>query len=342
MKWLWFFLSLRGRIGRKPYWIYMLATFGGGIFAALFLVYTGLVDPDFVSGGFVLLTLWPTLAVNVKRWHDRDKTAWWFVFLTLPWLYGLGNLVGLWILIECTFFSGSIESNRFGPSPMADLNPAGKADRFQPALIAVLLSLTMLGICFHSYRLPAGSMMPTLLVGDFIIVDRTAYGIPMPFTNRQVKVLKIPSRGDIVVFRLPEDPSIEYIKRVVGIPGDRIGYYDKILFINGESAEQVHLGTYIGKGYGVSMSGASERKEMLDDKQHKILVMPETPGVEGEYLVQDGEYFVMGDNRDNSNDSRYWGAVPEENLIGKASGIWMNWDSVGGGVEWERVGTKIQ
>ena len=97
-----------------------------------------------------------------------------------------------------------------------------------------------------------------------------------------------------MVFRLPEDPSIEYIKRVVGIPGDQIGYYDKILFINGKMVEQVPVGTYVGKGSGVSMSGASERIEELEDKQHKILVMPEAPGVEGEYLVQEGEYFVSG------------------------------------------------
>ena len=159
----------------------MLATFGGGIFAVLFLVYTELVDPDFVIGGFILLTLWPTLAVNVKRWHDRDRSAWWFV---LTFLGGIGVLVGLWILVECAFFSGSTESNRFGPSPVADHSPVGEVDRFQPGLIVVLIGLTVIGICFSAHRIPAGSMMPTLLVGDFIITDRTAYGIPMPFTNR--------------------------------------------------------------------------------------------------------------------------------------------------------------
>jgi signal peptidase I len=184
-------------------------------------------------------------------------------------------------------------------------------------------------------------MMPTLLVGDFIIVSRIAYGIPMPFTYRQLVSLNKPDRGDVVVFLHTEDPSTIYIKRVVGIPGDHIGYYDKVLYINGRPAEQIPIGIYQGFGAGVSMSGASERLEDLATAQHSILVMPDTPGVEGEYVVQEGEYFVMGDNRDNSNDSRFWGAVPKENIIGKALRIWMHWDSVLGGAEWGRIGMKI-
>ena len=101
-------------------------------------------------------------------------------------------------------------------------------------------------------------------------------------------------------------------------------------------------GVYLGKGSGVSMSGASKRREQLGDLQHDILVMPRTPGVQGEYVVGEDEYFVMGDNRDNSNDSRYWGTVPEENLVGKAFRIWMNWDSANGGIDWDRIGMKIQ
>jgi signal peptidase I len=253
----------------------MLAILGSGFLVGVLSAFTESIDPDFANGGFILLTIWPTLAVHVKRWHDRDKSAWWFVLLFLG---GLGILVGLWILIECVFFSGSTESNNFGPSPEAGLSSAGEADRFQTGLVVVLISLIILGTCFYRYRMPAGSMMPTLLVGDFIIADRTVYGIPMPFTNRQLMTLNSPSRGDVVVFRYPKDPPVEYIKRVVGIPGDRIGYYDKILYINGKPVEQVPVDIYVGKGSGASMSGASERIEELDDKQHKILVMPEAPG----------------------------------------------------------------
>jgi signal peptidase I len=145
-----------------------------------------------------------------------------------------------------------------------------------------------------------------------------------------------------VVFRYPKDPSVDYIKRVVGIPGDTVGYFDKVVYINGEPMGQVPAGVYTGTGSGVSMSGASRRTEQLGDRQHEILVMPRTPGLEGEYIVREGEYFVMGDNRDNSNDSRFWGPVPETNLVGRAFRIWMNWDSANGGVDLDRVGMKIQ
>jgi signal peptidase I len=210
---------------------------------------------------------------------------------------------------------------------------------FFPVILAVLLLRSFL---VEPFRIPSGSMMPTLLVGDFILVNKYAYGIRLPVLNTKVLEVGEPQRGDVVVFRYPKDPSVDYIKRVVGIPGDRISYYNKVLHVNGEPAEQTTGGVFVGKGSGVSMSGASERVEQLGDVQHHILVMPRTPGLEGEYIVPEGTYFVMGDNRDNSNDSRYWGPVPEENLVGKAFRIWMNWDSANGGVDTDRIGMKIQ
>jgi signal peptidase I len=185
-------------------------------------------------------------------------------------------------------------------------------------------------------------MMPTLLVGDFILVNKFSYGLRLPVLNSKIIEIDEPERGDVVVFRYPKDPSVDYIKRVVGLPGDKIGYYNKVVYVNGKPAGQVPAGFYVGEGSGVSMSGASERREQLGDVQHDILVMPRTPGLEGEYLVAHNEYFVMGDNRDNSNDSRYWGTVPEGNLVGKAFRIWMNWDSARGGIDWDRLGMKIQ
>jgi signal peptidase I len=184
-------------------------------------------------------------------------------------------------------------------------------------------------------------MMPTLLVGDFILVNKFSYGLRLPVLNTKIVDIDEPARGDVVVFRYPKDPSVDYIKRVVGLPGDTIGYYNKVVHINGEPAGQVPAGIYIGKGSGVSMSGASKHREQLGDIQHDILVVPRKPDMEGEFVVAEGEYFVMGDNRDNSNDSRYWGTVPEEHLVGKAFRVWMNWDSANDGVNWDRLGMKI-
>ena len=210
---------------------------------------------------------------------------------------------------------------------------------FFPVILAVLLLRSFL---VEPFRIPSGSMMPTLLVGDFILVNKYTYGLRLPVLNSKILELGEPERGDVVVFRYPKDPSVDYIKRVVGVPGDTIGYFDKVVYVNGKPAGEVPAGVYVGTGSGVSMSGASRRTEQLGDQQHEILVMPRAPGLEGEYIVREGEYFVMGDNRDNSNDSRFWGAVPEANLVGKAFRIWMNWDSANGGVDLERVGMKIE
>ncbi len=209
---------------------------------------------------------------------------------------------------------------------------------FFPVILAVLLLRSFL---VEPFRIPSGSMMPTLLVGDFILVNKFAYGIRLPVVNTKIIEVGEPQRGDVVVFRYPKEPSVDYIKRVIGLPGDRIGYFNKVVYINGEPAGQVPGGVYSGKGSGVSMSGASRRREQLSDVQHDILVMPRTASLEGEYVVGEDEYFVMGDNRDNSNDSRFWGSVPESHLVGKAFSIWMTWDSANGGADLGRIGTKI-
>lgn len=209
---------------------------------------------------------------------------------------------------------------------------------FFPVILAVLLLRSFL---VEPFRIPSGSMMPTLLVGDFILVNKFSYGLRLPVLNTKFIDIDKPARGDVVVFRYPKDPSVDYIKRVVGLPGDTVGYYNKAVYINGEQAGQVPAGIYIGEGSGVSMSGASKRREQLGDIQHDILVVPRKPDMEGEFVVAEGEYFVMGDNRDNSNDSRYWGTVPEENLVDKAFRVWMNWDSANDGVDWDRLGMKI-
>ena len=224
------------------------------------------------------------------------------------------------------------------------------ARSFFPVIFIVLVLRSFL---VEPFRIPSGSMMPTLLVGDFILVNKFSYGIRLPVLNTKIIEIDDPKRGDPVVFRYPRQPQIDYIKRVVGLPGDTIYYQNKTLYINGEAMQQTPVGRYTGVGSGVRMTGAIKAVENLDGVEHAILVHPLAPNfasgcqflARGPITVPEGHYFVMGDNRDNSNDSRCWGYVPEENLVGKAFGVWMNWDSELGGfppIAWERLGNSIQ
>ncbi len=210
---------------------------------------------------------------------------------------------------------------------------------FFPIILIVLVLRSFLA---EPFRIPSGSMLPTLQVGDFILVNKFSYGIRLPLFGLKVIDIDEPARGDVVVFRFPEDPSVDYIKRIVGLPGDTIRYQNKTVYINGQPAEQKSEGIYTGMGEGIRVSGASLRTEHLGDIDHRILVQTSRRFSEGEFIVPAGRYFVMGDNRDNSNDSRFWGTVPEENLVGKAFMIWMNWDSSISSVHWNRIGMRIQ
>ena len=203
-----------------------------------------------------------------------------------------------------------------------------------------LIVLVLRSFIVEPFRIPSNSMMPTLLTGDFILVNKFNYGIRLPVIDTKIVDVGLPERGDVVVFRFPEDPSTPFIKRVVGVPGDRIAYYDKVLYVNDKPMEQRLIGRYVGVGSGAVMSGASLRWEQLPDVEHRILVQPEAHTVQGTAVVPEGHYFVLGDNRDNSRDSRYWGTVSEELLIGEAFRIWMNWD-FGHGIDWKRIGKSI-
>lgn len=205
----------------------------------------------------------------------------------------------------------------------------------------ILIVLVLRSFLFEPFRIPSGSMMPTLLAGDFILVNKFAYGIRLPVVDLKIIDMGSPKRGDIAVFRYPEDTSIDYIKRIVGLPGDRIRYEDKILYVNDVKMDQQYLGEYIGVGMGLGMTGASLRLEHLDGVDHQILVQNRRRIREGEFMVPEGYDFAMGDNRDNSNDSRFWGPVPDKNLVGKAFMIWMSWDSASSGISWSRIGTRL-
>lgn len=250
-------------------------------------------------------------------------------------------------LVVATFLTGVISllwwlvAERGRPvKPDSDLPVLVEYARsFFPVVLVVLILRSFL---FEPFRIPSGSMMPTLLVGDFILVNKFAYGVRLPVLNTKIIENDAPKRGDVVVFRFPKDPTVDYIKRVVGLPGDRIGYYHKQIFLNGAPVESEAKGLYAGGTQGESMTGESVRLERLGEVTHQILLRTDDPAArEGEFVVPEGHYFVMGDNRDNSNDSRFWGAVPEANLVGRAFLIWMSWDSGKPGVSFSRIGTLI-
>ncbi|MFQ5660570.1 MAG: signal peptidase I [Gammaproteobacteria bacterium] len=212
------------------------------------------------------------------------------------------------------------------------------ARSFFPIFFIVLILRSFI---VEPFRIPSASMMPTLLIGDFILVNKYDYGIRLPVIHTKIINNGKPQRGDVIVFRYPRDPSIPFIKRIIGVPGDHISYYDRTLYINDSPMKQVLRGRFKGQGAGTMMDGASLREELLGDVAHQILVDPNRYSGNFEVVVPKGKYFVLGDNRDNSKDSRYWGFVPDQNLVGHAFMIWMNWDWKNGGINPKRIGTII-
>jgi len=210
---------------------------------------------------------------------------------------------------------------------------------FFPVLLIVLVLRSFVA---EPFRIPSGSMMPTLLHGDFILVNKFTYGLRWPVLHNKFWKNNKPERGDVIVFRYPKNLSLDYIKRVIGVPGDRIEYRNKVVYINGEEMEQVDLGQYYGEGRDSVMSGSEEKQENLISMTHNMLINDRRYAVDNAWTVPDGHYFVMGDNRDNSNDSRVWGMVPERNLVGKAFMIWMNWDIPEGQFDFRRIGKQIE
>jgi len=205
---------------------------------------------------------------------------------------------------------------------------------FFPVIVAVLILRSFI---VEPFRIPSGSMMPTLRAGDFILVNKSSFGIRLPVINKKIYGEGAPERGDVAVFRYPEEPSVAYIKRIVGLPGDRIQYRDKKLYVNGEPANQLDIpdGDH-------EQQNLDARTEQLSGREHQILVSPYARGPRVDIVVPEGHYYVLGDNRDNSRDSRFWGFLPDENLIGKAFIIWMNWDCVVGNGHCNRIGDLIE
>ncbi|MDD5241797.1 MAG: signal peptidase I [Sulfuricella sp.] len=218
----------------------------------------------------------------------------------------------------------------------------------------ILVVFTLRSFLVEPFKIPSGSMMPTLLVGDFILVNKYTYGIRLPVVNKKILEISQPHNGDVMVFRYPEDPSLDYIKRVVGMPGDKVSYRDKHLTINGQPLKMESKGNYSYVKSGLNFVSAALYSEQLGEHNHQTLVQPDAPTVrlgdvrpfsnhencvyneEGfTCTVPQGHYFMMGDNRDDSNDGRYWGFVPDRNIVGKAFMIWWNFDDL------KRIGKSI-
>jgi signal peptidase I len=225
------------------------------------------------------------------------------------------------------------------------------AKSFFPVILVVFCIRSFL---IEPFKIPSGSMIPTLQVGDFILVNKFTYGVRLPIIDKKIIQINNPQRGDVMVFHYPEDPSLDYIKRVVGLPGDTVEYRNKHLSINGVEQPQQADGEYNYVETGLNFVHTEKKLETLGDRKHSLLINPDMPTVRLNSVaefngrencsydtdlvrckVPEGEYFMMGDNRDNSRDSRYWGFVPDRNIVGRAFFIWMNFSDL------KRVGLSI-
>jgi signal peptidase I len=209
------------------------------------------------------------------------------------------------------------------------------AREFFPILLGVLLLRTFL---IEPFRIPSGSLEPTLQVGDFVAVNKYTYGLRLPVLETEILNISHPKTGDIAVFRWPPNPSFDYIKRVIGRPGDIISYHNKHLTINGKPMEQTFMEYTTDESSGRAVA---RYEENLNGQKHNIYINTREPAVDFDVTVPKGYYFMMGDNRDDSADSRYWGFVPEANLRGRAFAVWMSWNGKKGNIRWHNIGHMI-
>jgi len=219
----------------------------------------------------------------------------------------------------------------------------------------ILIVFCLRSFLVEPFKIPSGSMIPTLRVGDFILVNKYTYGIRLPVINLKVAELNEPKRGEVMVFRYPENPSLDYIKRIVGLPGDTIIYRNKRLIVNGTPVKTEAAGEYNYVESGLNYAYNQRFNESLGGHSHAILNNQDAPNMqlsgvrqfpfrencvynEAEFIckVPAGHYFMMGDNRDSSSDSRYWGFVPERNIVGKAFMVWWNFS------EFKRIGLSVE
>lgn len=258
----------------------------------------------------------------------------------------MGNDFASWLLLLSVFTGVLFALDKFWLEKRRKAAAGGKdpakaswlvdfGRQFFPVIVAVFL---LRAFVVEPFRIPSGSMIPTLRIGDFILVNRFAYGLRCPVGDCTLVERAKPQRGDVVVFRYPVDPKMDFIKRVIGTPGDTIHYQNKQLTVNGTVAPLVAKGSFEG---GPIQLFSEDYMGVV----HDTLQNPDRPVQDFEFVVPAGEYFMMGDNRDGSSDSRYWGPVPEANLKGRAFFIWMSYDadasSLAGRIVIHRIGTRI-
>lgn len=320
-------------------------------------------DPTWAT---ILYYLVPVLIIcAIIRLLESERLDFSLVLVLVTVISGLVWAFDHWVLEPRRARAAELQGKNAGSVPLPVT-----VDYARSFLPVAALVLVIRAFIFEPFRIPSDSMMPTLLDGDFIVVNKYAYGLRLPVLDRKILDVGEPQRGDVVVFRYPPDPKINYIKRLVGLPGDTVRVKDDQLIINGKPVPAVDVSRYNDGCY----SNFRLMTETLGTHTHQTLSCrtPDSIGAQAspscnrhmdhsylctepamggatdrgdsdEFVVPAGHYLMIGDNRDNSEDSRYWGFVPEQNLVGKASRIWFNWDlNRSGGPVWSRIGHKIE
>ena len=301
------------------------------------------------------MSIYEAVLKNAEPFFAWDVLSWLFIAMILAIVIVLTDL---FLSKESNSSASEVveEKSKFGKiayfliflkfSKSEKYNHRPKLVQWSIELFPVLLLVFIFrGFIFEPFRVPSNSMMPTLLTGDFIVVNKFDYGFRLPITNTKLVEFSKPNRGDVIVFRYPnyeKNPGysgVDFIKRIVAIPGDIISYSDDQLVINDKAIEIKNIGPYIGVDSGKSMNNYKLAQEFISALPHEILINPNrrSKGIP-EITIPEGHYFVMGDNRSHSSDSRFWGFVPEEYIIGRAIGIWMHWDWNYNTMQFSRIG----